>query len=273
MRTWALLLLALLSSLALTGCGKKSSKEFYEAQRKYESLISQDGDDGYLAPEMDQVSEALAAVPKRALEYDRAQALVQKISSEKARVQQERAAAALPPTSDAPYAMPNLPPSSITPPVAPTEPVAGGPAEQLPTPGMSEALFKEQFGSCVNARETFKLEGEGEVPAYPAKDTPACYKKLGIPGPARLIFVKGGYAGRVTSTSTTTRTILDGGTTVVPAPSPQAPQPLMVIPGAPLPAGATVPPPPPPGSLPAGAPGDGMQPVKAEGDLGARPNP
>lgn len=270
MRKPALFLLALLSVAALSGC-KKSSKEYFEAQRRFDSLTAQEGDDAYLTPEMEQVSQMLSAVPTRAFEYERAQALLAKIGAEKSRVERERAALAVKPPSDEPYKMPDLPPSNPTvgiPSAADVDPFDGGVPEQTPVAGMSEALFKEQFGACVTGPETLKLEGVGDVPAYPAKNTPECLRKLGLTGPAKLFFVKGGLAGRVASSTSVTRTILDGGvtSTIIPVPQPQT---LFNIPGTP---GGTAPPPP-PGSLPTGATGDGMAPTKPDSDLGARPNP
>lgn len=268
MRKTALILL--LVSVALGGC-KKSSKEYFEAQRRFDSLTAQEGDEAYVMPEMDQVTQMLSAVPTRAFEYDRAQALLAKIATEKARVTQERAATAVKPPSDEPYKMPELPSGTgpSIPSAAAVDPFDGGVPEQVPVAGMSEALFKEQFGACVTGPETLKLEGVGDVPAYPAKNTPECLRKLGLTSAAKLFFVKGGLAGRVASTTSVTRTILDGGVTTKTLPAPQPPT-LFNIPGAPI-GGNT--PPPAPGSLPPGATGDGMAPAKADSDMEARPNP
>ncbi|MBL8920726.1 MAG: hypothetical protein JNJ54_17820 [Myxococcaceae bacterium] len=270
MRTTALILLALLSVTALGGC-KKSSKEYFEAQRRFDSLTAQEGDDAYLMPEMEQVSQTLAAVPTRAFEYDRAQALLAKISAEKARVAQERASAVVVKPADEPQVPDFRRPEAVAiPSAAAVDPFDGGVPELVPTGGMPEALFKEQFGDCVSGPQPIKVDGQGEVPAYQVNETAPCFKKLKVEGPSRFFFVNGALAGRLSSTRTVTRTILDGGAggTVE-----QPPTQFLVVPGAPLPPGAAAPTAPAPGTLPAGSTGDGMQPTKAEGDLGARPQP
>lgn len=269
MRTTALFLLALLSVTTLGGC-KKSSKEYFEAQRRFDSLTAQEGDDAYLLPEMEEVSQMLSAVPTRAFEYDRAQALLARISTEKARIAQERASAAGVKPAGEPEAPDFRRPAVALPSAAAVDPFDGGEPELVPTGGMPEALFKEQFGDCVSGPQTIKVDGQGEVPAYQVNETPPCFKRLRVDGPSRFFFVNGALAGRLSSTKTVTRTIIDGGAggTVV-----QPPTQFLVVPGAPLPPGAAIPATPPPGTLPAGSTGDGLVPTKAEGDLGARPEP
>lgn len=264
------LLAVLIVGLALlvSGCGKKSSKEYFEAQRRYESLVTQEGEDAYLTVEMKQISEALAAVPARALEYDRAQALVAKITAERARVEQERAEAARVPTSDGPSAMPPMPPSLLTKqevPGAVLDEADAGVGDELPEAGMLEALFKEKYGPCVGGPEQYEVAGQGLVPAYKVVESPVCLKKLGVTTPTRFFFVKGGLAGRVSSTVTRTTTILDGGGPTTITTPPQA---YMGVAGAPLP-GAVVPPPPPGALVPAGT-GNSLTPTQESGGLTPR---
>ncbi|MDP3232658.1 MAG: hypothetical protein Q8S33_22125 [Myxococcales bacterium] len=259
------LLAVLIVGLALlfSGCGKKSSKEYFEAQRRYESLLTQEGEDAYLTVEMKQISDALAAVPTRTVEYERAQALVAKIATERARLEQERAAAARVPTNDAPPQKPNFPPSAFATPGAALDEVDAGEATDYPTGGMLEALFKEKYGACVSGPEQLPIEGQGQVPAYKVAETAACMKKLGVSGPTRFFFVKGALAGRVGSTVNRTTTIIDGGgPSVIPG------QPYLGIPGAPMP-GAVAPPPAPGALTPAGT-GSGLQPTEETGGLPAR---
>ncbi len=253
--------LAVLSS----GCGKKSSKEFFEAQRRYESLVTQEGEDAYLTVEMTTISDALAAVPPRALEYERAQALVAKIASERGRLEQERAAAARVPTNDGPELMPSMPPSLLPRDVPGAQVQEANGGDDFPTGGMLEALFKEKYGSCVTGPEQTPIDGQGQVPAYKVQESSACMKKLGVGGPTRFFFVKGALAGRVGTSVTRTTTILDGGgPTLVPGSS----QPYLSVPGAPLP-GAVAPPPPPGALTPAGT-GTGLEPTKESGGLSPR---
>ena len=258
--------LALLSS----GCGKKSSKEYFEAQRRYESMITQEGEDAYLTVEMKQISDALAAVPSRALEYERAQALVAKISKERARLEQERAAVAKVLTNDAPAVMPNIPPSILTKQEARggvlEEADAGaGAGDEAPTAGMLEALFKEKYRSCISGPEQLPIEGQGLVPAYKIDESSACMKKLGVSAPTKFFFIKGGLAGRVSSTVTRTTTIIDGGGPTI---SPGGAQQYLVVPGGPQP-GAVAPPQPPGALTPAGT-GSGLAPTQESGGLTPR---
>lgn len=267
MRTLVAVLIVGLA-LLVSGCGKKSSKEYFEAQRRYESLVTQEGEDAYLTVEMKQISEALAAVPTRALEYERAQALVAKITTERARLEQERAAAARVPTNDDPPTMPSVPPSLLT-----KQEVQGavldeadaGLVDELPVAGMLEALFKEKYRSCITGPEQLPLEGQGLVPAYKVDESSACMKKLGVAAPTRFFFIKGGLAGRVSSTVTRTTTILDGGgPTVIPG----AGQQYLTVPGAPQP-GAVAPPQPPGALIPTGT-GSGLPPTTESGGLTPR---
>ena len=263
------LLAVLIVGLALlvSGCGKKSSKEYFEAQRRYESLVTQEGEDAYLTVEMKQISDALAAVPTRALEYERAQALVAKITTERARLEAERAAAARVPTNDDPPTMPSMPPSLLT-----KQEVQGavldeadaGLADDLPAAGMLEALFKEKYRSCITGPEQLPIDGQ-PVPAYKVDESSACMKKLGVSAPTRFFFIKGGLAGRVSSTVTRTTTILDGGgPTIIPG----AGQQYLTVPGAPVP--GAVAPPQPPGALAPTGTGAGLAPTTESGGLTPR---
>lgn len=262
------LLAVLIVGLALlvSGCGKKSSKEYFEAQRRYDSLVTQEGEDAYLTVEMKQISDALAAVPPRALEYERAQALVAKIATERTRLEQERAAVRVP-TNDDPPRMPNLPPSLLT-----KQEVQGAVLDEadaglneLPVAGMLEALFKERYRSCITGPEQLPIDGQGLVPAYKVDESSACMKKLGVSGPTRFFFIKGGLAGQVNSTVTRTTTILDGGgPTIIPGAS----QPYLGVPGAPQP-GAVAPSQPPGALIPAGT-GSGLAPTTESGGLTPR---
>jgi len=264
MRTLVAVLLVGLALLS-SGCGKKSSKEFFEAQRRYESLVTQEGEDAYLTVEMKQISEALAVVPTRALEYERAQALVAKITTERARLEQERAALARVPTNDAPPTMPPMPPS-LLPREVPGVPVDDvPPADEAPTAGMLEALFKEKYRGCVTGPEQVPVEGQGQVPAYKVGETSACMKKLGVTGPSRFFFVKGALAGRISSSVTRTTTIIDGGgPSIVPGTSEE----YLGVLGAPRP--GAVGPAQPAGALQPSGTGSGLQPTQESGGLSPR---
>lgn len=267
MRTW---LLTLLLPALLTGCAKKSSKAYFEAQRQYESLVSREGEDAFLTEEMAAIAAALAAVPENAREYPQAQALTQKISSERTRLEAERRAAeaeAARQPEPTPYERPVDAPPPAPEPIPPSDVVG---EEGPPQGGMSLAAFNKRFARCVTGPTPYKLAGKGEVPTFKATGTPDCLKLLGLTEVASFFFVDGALAGRVSITTTTTRVIVDGGAGgVIVGP----PQPFTVIPGAPLPPGATQAAPPTPGTLDTAKTGQGMAPTKEEGGLAPRANP
>ncbi|MBL8938401.1 MAG: hypothetical protein JNM69_27795 [Archangium sp.] len=269
MRTWLLLVGVV---LALTGCGKKSSKEFFAAQGRYESLVAREGDDAYVSDEMKQISAALAGVPTNAVEYDRARALIAKIDTERTRVEAEQAAeaaalaAAQAPTVDSRPSELLAPPPAQPANPSPTEAVnADGPPEG----GLPEAAFVQKYGRCATGPIKQTIDGVGEVPTYKANGTPDCLKKLGLTEVSSFFFVKGALAGRVSASVTTNRTTFDAGQTVIPQPA----QEYMAIPGAPLPAGMTAPPRPSTGSLDVAPTGQGLAPTRPEGGLAPRANP
>lgn len=270
MRT-QLAVLVLACGVLASACGKKSSREFFEAQRQYESLVTQQGEDAYLTAEMEQVSSALAAVPARALEYEKAQELVAKIAAERGRIERERAEAARAEVALKPETMPEMPPSLLGPPPGAEKPAqAAGPVDETPTAGMPEATFREQYAACIGARELMPVAGVGEVPAYPVKDSAECQKRMGVTGQTRFFFVNGGLAGRASKETTRTTRVVDGGAPVVINP----PQQFLLVPGAPLPAGlGGAPPPAPAGTMAPAGTGSGMEPVNAAGGLQPRENP
>lgn len=252
---------------ALSGCGKKSSKEYFEARRAYDQLVDRDGEDAYLTPEMMQVSNALAAVPERAIEYPQAQQLVAKIASEKARVEHEKAELA---TALEPKPLEKIVPATPRqPPPNEGRPEAGGPAapgdDGPPTGGMLEAAFQAKFGSCVTGPEQLTVEGAGAVPAYVASSNPVCLKRLGLTEPSKFFFIKGALAGRQTTSTTTTRVILDGGVVATPGAISRTVTGQPVV-GAP-------PGPPDQGSLAPAGTGEGMKANGTASDFGARKTP
>lgn len=269
MRTWLLMVGVV---LALSACGKKSSKDYFAAQQRYESLVSNDGDDAFVSDEMKQVAAALQAVPSNAIEYDRARALIAKIDAERARVQAEKAAEAAALAAET-ASVADSRPSELRAP-QPAQPANPAPTAVVnidgpPEGGLPEAVFVQKYGRCATGPIKQVVDGLGEVPTYKANGTPDCLKKLGLSDVASFFFVKGALAGRVTASVTTTRTTVDAGQTVIPQPAKE----YMAVPGAPLPPGMTAPPRPPSGSLDVAPTGQGLTPTKAEGGLAPRANP
>ena len=224
-------------ALLLPGCRKKSSPEFYKLEGAQEVLIAQQGDDAYVAPEMASIIAALSAVPDDALEKPRAQQLVAKLVAGTARVKAERVEPPKLPAVD-PFA------GRLTPYQAPVEappaPEVIDAGEPEPWAGMDEATFAKRYGSCFSKGPKTEV-GRG-VPATSQVLAPSaeCQKRLGTPGgTTSYLFVDGGVWGKVVETYA----VLDAGPRAQPPPPPppapprDAGEPILTIPGAPLPEG------------------------------------
>jgi hypothetical protein len=91
--------------LALSGaaCRKKTFHPFYELQGQQDRLITANGDDAYLSPELEQIITALGNVPDETVEKERAVALVTHLKAEQARVRAARAPKPPPPAARPPW--------------------------------------------------------------------------------------------------------------------------------------------------------------------------
>jgi hypothetical protein len=242
----SLLLCVLLSTLVLTGCRKKTSKEFYKLESEQSILVSRDGDDAYLSAEMDAVLAGLQAIPEDALEKDKANNLVAKLNAERDRVKAEKAALAKPtPPPEDPFAgrtpTPTETPTPAPEETAPAEEVsdAGEPEVTQPVSGMDEKVFVQKFGSCFSAAPEATLPDGRKAHAYElnAKDA-KCQKQFGQPDTTvRYLFTDRGLWGKATETLQ----VRDAGLIVLPVPPqppPPAPAPpIITTPGAPQPEG------------------------------------
>lgn len=237
---FALISLCLLISFA--GCRKKTSPEFFKLESAQSVLISRDGDDAYVSPEMDAIIEGLSAIPENAREKERAVELVQRLSSEKARVVAERAPKPPPPPRPDPFAGRNLNPTPVEPPpVVEEEPVDAGPPSE-PWTGMDEATFKKLFGQCFSPGPKTELPNGTPATTQVLVSKPECQKSLGARGATTsYLFVDGGVWGKVTETFVK----LDAGQPPAPPPPPPPPppaprdagEPTIRLPGAPAPDG------------------------------------
>ena len=233
------LLCVVLALSAFSGCRKKTSPEFYKLEADQSILIARDGDDAYGSPELARIITALQALPDNVVEKERATALATKLSAEVARV------AAARPVADAPKPPPTDPyagrlqgvgsaPQAIE---APAEEVDAGPPTE-PWTGMDEKTFASVFGKCF-----------AKGPPAQWRNTPAttqvlnasadCQKAMGTTGGVTsYLFVDGGVVGKMVETTV----VRDGGVSVEetvrpPAAPPDAGEPILTIPGAPLPEG------------------------------------
>lgn len=247
MRLSALLTCAL-AVLVVTGCAKKSSKEFHRLSSEQEVLVLREGDDAWVSAEMAAIQSGLEQVPENTLEHDRAVALVEKIKGERARVEREKAEAAAPtpaaqptppqlPTADQPAATPAAEPLAAEPAAAAD---GGAPAAAQPWLGMPEAEFSKRFSACVSAGPKTKLSTGADADAvYAVNATAECQKQLGGAQPGgRTVFLFGpkGLAEKATFVTET----IDGGQIITPGRQPPTPDPgppQLTIPGAPVPEG------------------------------------
>jgi hypothetical protein len=265
MRSISLLFLVVM--LAITaGCRKKSSPQFFEAERRHQSLITRDGDDAYLSLDMDGVLDLLRQVPADAVEASRATELTATIQAAQARVRAEREAAGKPPPPPDEYVRTDegsepVPPRDETP-----LPIDGPPAG-----GMAEAEFTAKYQGCVTGPKEIPVDvPPGKAPAYAVRETPECQKKLFVTGNVQFFFLEKRLAGRVV-----TRT--EGGTKPGTAVAPKAPpgepesEQFLLVPGAPLPKALQGKVPPPnTGAMPAAPTGDGIKEAPVAPTLPAR---
>ncbi len=251
-----LLLLVLCVIVFLAGCGKKTAKEFYPAKGRYDVLVAREGDDAWLTDEMDALSKVFAAIPPRAIESPQAQALVETIAKERARVTAERAeaarAAAEQPAPEAPVF--DAPAAAET--VQPATPAAPGAAEEDDSPqgGMPLADFRSKYASCVVDKGLIEVNG-AKSPGFAVSDSPACLKQLKAPAGTTFFFTNERLAGRVVTSVTRTTVILDAGTTTQTTTETVAPR----YPGAPAPGSA---PQGPPQTINTAPTGEGMKTVE-----------
>ena len=151
----ASLLLCVLTFLLVSGCKKKSSPEFYRLESDQSVLVSRDGDDAWVSPEMAAIVTGLEGLAENVAEKPRALDLIAKINAEKARVLAERSQAPTPPPTVDPFAGRQFgepPPESEPLPDAPTDLVDAGLAAVEPWNGMPEPLFVTRYGTCFTMR-------------------------------------------------------------------------------------------------------------------------
>jgi len=236
------LLIAAIAAVALSGCRKKSSPEFYDAQTEYTGLVDRLGDDAYTDDEMDHVKQLLGVVPPDALEAGDAKKLLAEIESNTNRVLAAQGATAKPGPS-VPGEAPPLPPDT---PAAGTAvgsaagAQADGGSQVRPHAGMTEDEFKQLFGDCVASAGEASMPGISDKgAAWAVNDDDACRQKLGAAPGTSYVFVKGTLRGMMQRSLTETREAVDAGP---PPPKPPAPPPT--IPGFPEPGADKTPPPP-----------------------------
>jgi len=224
--------LAVLSS----SCRKKTYTEFYKLEAEQSSLISRDGDDAYLTPELEAVIAGLNAVPENAREYERARELSSKLQLEQQRVRAERTAEVVKP-AEVDTALPVPMPAAVVPVDAPVAAaVDAGPSQ--PYGGMSEKDFVAAFGTCFRAGAAVPGLDGGSASTQVVIDRSDCTTRFGQDG-ATTSYVFGsanGLQGKRTQIVTVRKTE----TSVTTAPSPPTPEAagsIYRVMGAPVPEG------------------------------------
>lgn len=238
----SLLLLCALTFLLVSGCKKKSSPEFYRLESDQSILVSRDGDDAWVSPEMAAIVTGLEGIAENAIEKPRALNLIAKIDAEKSRVLAERTEAPRPPPTANPFAGRQFgepSPQSEPLPDAPADSVDGGLAEVEPWNGMPEPLFVTRYGTCFSPGKPGVLADGGATSTQVVSSSADCQKRFGggAGSVTTFVFTARGLTEKITETTQQ----LDAGTLTIPgkpAPPPADPgPPVLTIPGAPVPEG------------------------------------
>lgn len=223
--------------LALSGCRKKTSAEFYKLESNQSILIAQDGDDAYVSDEMAAIIAGLDAVPEDTIEKPRATALATSLRAEQARVALEKAPKPKEPPPPDPFAGRFQQTPTATP-----EPEAEVPGSVTTdagglelVAGMDEKTFVGLFGKCFAPGPASKISDGGAATTQVVGSSEACVKKHGTPGAVTsYLFTREGYWGK----SEQRMVVVDAGMVFVPPPPPTTVrEPVLLMPGAPLPEG------------------------------------
>ena len=222
--------------LALPGCRKKTSAEFYRLESDQSILIARDGDDAYVSEEMTAIVTGLDAVSEDTIEKPRATALVTTLRAEQARVALERAPKEKGPPPPDPFAGRFQQPTAAPEPEAEVPGAVTTDAGALDlVAGMDEKTFVSLFGKCFAPGPAAKIADGGAATTQVVGSSEACVKKHGAPGAVTsYLFTREGYWGK----SETRMVTLDAGVVFVPPPPPTTVrEPVLLMPGAPLPEG------------------------------------
>ncbi|MFZ5471908.1 MAG: hypothetical protein ACOZIN_20955 [Myxococcota bacterium] len=163
-------------ALALSACKKpQPSPEYQQALVLHSKLYVEKLDDAYLMPQMAEVEALLEKVPSHSADNLAAAELLQKIRSERTRVEaanaarEKEVAEALAPT---PFVFPerNAEPTRAAEAPAPA-PDAGA---NQPVAGMTLSEFTRRFGGCFSAGREIEVMGMGTVDSYELKNIANC---------------------------------------------------------------------------------------------------
>lgn len=234
---WLVLVVLVLSA---AGCRKKSAPEVYRLEGDVEVLVTREGDPAWESEEMAAVERQLGAIPADVVEAPRAQALLAKIQTQRARVKAEREALEAKPPELAPPPRDDSPSLGAGAGEAPSgDEVDAGSPVAAPTLGMSESAFLAAFGSCFKAGPAVEVPDAGRGSSHVVLGKPECEARFGEKGSiVAWVFVDGKLSGRRFEGAPTVEYI-DAGSpppkVLPPPPTPFDAGTLLFFPGAPRP--------------------------------------
>lgn len=236
-----LVLLLCVVGLLGSGCRKKSSREYYKLEADQSILVSQDGDDAWVSPEMTAIVSGLQAIPEDTLEKPKAVALLATIAAEQARVTAERVEPPKGPAVD-PFegrvgSTGTATATAVVEPL-PEPPETANDAGVMPDPTqpwarMDEKFFVARFGKCFSPGPSMPTSAGGMATSQVLSSTAECQKRFGSAGAVTsFLFTDKGLTEKITESTV----VLDGGSVTIPGRQPPTPDPgppVLTIPGAP----------------------------------------
>lgn len=235
--------------LGLAGCGKKTWEPYYELERRAHEVIEVGGSEPMLTPEVDQLISALRSAPPKSIERDKALALA--LSLETLQISARKKIAATdenmkPHPVDTPFPpapVPTVAVAGSVPSMPEAAPVAVDAGPLPPTAGMSESEFLATWSRCFSPGGTVGFDG-GSASLQVASNEGDCGVRFGAPNTrVSFIFIDGKLWGRRAEPMIEVQATDAGQIGTQPedgtprAPGDDGGGALLLIPGAPLPAG------------------------------------
>jgi hypothetical protein len=191
---------ALGAVVAVAGCSRKGgpSPEYAQAREQFNALYGRLLDDAFVSPEIAAIEAKLVQVPERSEDFASAQELLQRIRSERERMQSrvaDRAAAVRgalrEATSDFQFASAGEEDAGL--------PDAGRPdagSSGQPKAGMALAELRRRFGMCFEPGMELELPGKGGRPTFALRNMAVCRerhpgfdRKLVVAEGERVLFI------------------------------------------------------------------------------------
>jgi hypothetical protein len=166
--------------LGLAGCSRSGgpSPEYAQAREEFNALYGRLLDDAYVSPQMATVEAKLERVPEQSEDHSRAQELLQRIRSERERIQMqiaEREAAvkgAVQATDDFQFARAGEEDAG-----APDAGARDAGTSDQPAAGMPLAELRRRFGMCFDPGTELELPGKGNRPTFVLRNMAVCRER------------------------------------------------------------------------------------------------